>query len=190
MGQDVILGVRPETIARYQHGTNLLPNFALAGPGQRDGADRRRYPDLSGPRRPRRHRPRPAVPAPNAGEVAEFTVDMGRACLFDPKTEQRGGVTPLLRLKSPRRFIGGFFIGTVAGAPIIFTGAPVGRVGIFFPNSVIFPIGFNHRQTLIKIITILFLPELSANPCFAENRVFLKIICFIFIFLIIVLQHP
>ncbi len=33
----------------------------------------------------------PPKEAPNAGEVAEFTVDMARACLFDPKTEQRAG---------------------------------------------------------------------------------------------------
>ncbi|GGA03327.1 sugar ABC transporter ATP-binding protein [Elstera cyanobacteriorum] len=92
VGQEVILGVRPETIARYQHGTNLPPNFARfsaqVSVTEPTGADTLTYLALGGRDAIARVPPKEA---PTAGEVAEFTVDMARACLFDPKTEQRVG---------------------------------------------------------------------------------------------------
>jgi multiple sugar transport system ATP-binding protein len=91
LGQEVILGVRPEAITCYDP-TMAAGNPALVKVGcpvsvlEPTGADTITYIQLSGQEVVARIKP---SDTPVEGEVADFMIDMGRANLFDPKTEQR-----------------------------------------------------------------------------------------------------
>ncbi|MBK1837508.1 sn-glycerol-3-phosphate ABC transporter ATP-binding protein UgpC [Azospirillum sp. YIM B02556] len=91
LGQEVILGIRPEAITCYD------PAIAAGNPAlvkvacgvnvlEPTGADTITYVELNGHEVVARIKPSDRVAE---GETADFMIDMARANLFDPKTEQR-----------------------------------------------------------------------------------------------------
>jgi multiple sugar transport system ATP-binding protein len=91
VGKDVILGVRPETVTRFNaneagHNPGLIRFEAAVSVIEPTGADTLTYIQLGGRDAIARCMPKDA---PQPGTIADFMVDMGRANLFDPATEQR-----------------------------------------------------------------------------------------------------
>ncbi len=91
MGREVVLGLRPETITahdpRTADGNPSIHRFdAQVSVVEPTGADTLVYISLGGRDAIARVNPKDS---PVAGQTATFMVDMSRASLFDPKSEQR-----------------------------------------------------------------------------------------------------
>ncbi|MFD2264670.1 ABC transporter ATP-binding protein [Lacibacterium aquatile] len=91
VGKDVTLGVRPETVTRFNAAEaaanpGMIKFDATVSVVEPTGADTLTYIQLGGRDAIARCVPKEA---PEAGSVADFMVDMSRANIFDPATEQR-----------------------------------------------------------------------------------------------------
>ena len=91
LGTEVILGIRPENITQPVPG-EMSANPHLIGFDckvdvlEPTGADTLTYMTMGGSEVIARVRPHDVKPA---GQVGRFMADMSKACLFDPKTEDR-----------------------------------------------------------------------------------------------------
>jgi multiple sugar transport system ATP-binding protein len=87
MGREVVLGLRPEAIARGRDAAAMDVRVdCTTGLVEPTGADTLVYVHLGTPGTIARVKPQDA---PREGETAEFALDLDRASLFDPRTELR-----------------------------------------------------------------------------------------------------